>query len=621
LAEKRGIAIRSGHGHVGNMGMVHGLTDTGNAYAYNRIRTEFSCKSFPMITAELLRGVPLFSDAPEAELKVIASRAADIRLRPGDWLIREGELPSFFIVLSGGIDVVKSLDGSDRLINHYGAGEYAGEVPLLLRAPAIASLRATEESRVARLDSAHFHELVFSCPELNAELMRTMAARISYVQQVNASTAPAPAVTLIGHRYDIACHQLRDFLTRNHIPYRWHDLRDPEARAQLFSTVEPGDDFPIVILPDETRLVRPSFREVARGLGLQTMPSEGVVYDVAIIGAGPAGLAAAVYGASEGLRTILVERHAPGGQASTSSRIENYLGFPTGVSGDDLGSRALQQAKRFGVEILVGRNVEGINMRSGGNAYAVRLDDNDEVKTRAIVIASGVSWRELDVVGADKLVSRGLYYGASRSEASSTAGRDIFLIGGGNSAGQAAMFFADYARRVTLLVRGPSLTDSMSHYLIEQLGTKSNIHVETHSQLAALEGEDHLESIVIERRDTRARRREAAEAVFVFIGADAETGWLPADLCKDERGYVCTGRDVMDMVARQDARWPLKRDPYLLETNVPGIFAVGDVRHGSIKRVASGVGEGSMAIAFVHQYLAEQREAPAEERPRERAIA
>jgi thioredoxin reductase (NADPH) len=450
--------------------------------------------------------------------------------------------------------------------------------------------------------------------------MRTMAARISHVQQVNASATPPPAVTLIGHRYDIACHQLRDFLTRNHIPYRWHDLRDPEARAQLFSTVEPGDDFPIVILPDETRLVRPSFREVAHGLGLQTMPSE-KVYDVAIIGAGPAGLAAAVYGASEGLQTILIERHAPGGQASTSSRIENYLGFPTGVSGDDLGSRALQQAKRFGVEILVGRNVEGIDTQSSGGVYAVCLDDNDEVKTRAIVIASGVSWRELDVAGADRLVSRGLYYGASRSEASSTAGHNIFLIGGGNSAGQAAMFFADYARKVTLLVRGASLTASMSHYLIEQLGTKSNIHIETHSQVAALEGEDHLESIVIERRDTRERRREAAEAVFVFIGADAETAWLPKDLCKDERGYVCTGRDVMDIVARNDARWPLERDPYLLETNLPGIFAVGDVRHGSIKRVASGVGEGSMAIAFVHQYLAEQRKAPAEERRRERAIA
>jgi thioredoxin reductase (NADPH) len=574
-----------------------------------------------MITAELLRGVPLFAEVPEAELKVIASRCADIRLRPNDWLIREGELPSFFIVLSGGLDVLKSLGGSDRVINHFGAGEYGGEVPLMLRAPAIASLRATETSRVARLEGADFHELVVSCPKLNAELMRTMAERISRVQEINASAAPAAAVTLIGHRYDIVCHQLRDFLTRNHIPYRWHDLRDPEARAQLGSRFEPGEGFPLVILPDGARLVTPSFREVAQGLGLQTMPSEGVVYDVAIIGGGPAGLAAAVYGASEGLRTILVERHAPGGQASTSSRIENYLGFPTGVSGDELGSRALQQAKRFGVEILVGRNVEAIETRCGGQAYAVRLEDGGEFKTRAIVIASGVSWRQLDVAGADQLVGRGLYYGAARTEGPSTSGHDIFLIGGGNSAGQAAMFFADYARSVTLLVRGASLAATMSHYLIEQLATKSNIRVETGSQIAALEGDEHLESVVIEHRATGERRRVRAEAVFAFIGADAETGWLPDDLCKDERGYVCTGRDVMDFVVRNHARWPLERDPYLLETNVPGVFAVGDVRHGSIKRVASGVGEGSMAIAFVHQYLAEQREAPAEERRRERAIA
>ncbi|HVP87283.1 MAG TPA: FAD-dependent oxidoreductase [Casimicrobiaceae bacterium] len=586
-----------------------------------RIHSDLSPNSFGMITPELLRGVPLFAEVPERKLEVIASRAADIRLRPNDWLIREGELPSFFIVLSGGIDVVKILGDDDRVINHFGVGEYAGEVPLLLFCPAIASLRATETSRVARFEAADFHELIASSPRLNTMLMRTMAERIGRVQDFYSSVAPTAAATVIGHRYDVSCHQLRDFLTRNHVTFRWHDLRDREAREALGTMFEPEGPFPVVILPGGTRLVAPSFREVAQALGLQTMPSEGVVYDVAIIGAGPAGLASAVYGASEGLRTILIERHAPGGQASTSSRIENYLGFPTGVSGDDLGSRALQQAKRFGVEILVGRNAEAIKTHCEGQVYAVLLEGGGEFRTRAIVIASGVSWRQLDVAGADRLVGRGLYYGASRTEGPSTSGHDIFLIGGGNSAGQAAMFFADYARSVTLLVRGPSLAATMSHYLIQQLATKSNIHVETGSQVAALEGEDHLESILIEHRATGERSRKEAEAVFAFIGADAETGWLPVDLCKDERGYVCTGRDVMDIVARNDARWPLERDPYLLETNVPGVFAVGDVRHGSIKRVASGVGEGSMAIAFVHQYLAEQREVPTEERRRERAIA
>jgi thioredoxin reductase (NADPH) len=563
-----------------------------------------------MITVELLRSVPLLAKVPEGELGVIASRAADIRLRPNDWLIQEGELPSFFIVLSGSVEVLKMLGGADRVINRYGPGDYGGELPLLLGSPAIASLRATEPARVARLDSADFRDLIVACPKLNAEIMRTMAARIDRVQQLNADAmmAPVATVTLVGHRYDVACHELRDFLTRNHVAFRWYDIRDPAARSGLPAEPQPDEAFPVVVLPDGRRLTTPTFREVADGLGLQTTPSEGV-YDLAIIGAGPAGLAAAVYGASEGLRTILIERHAPGGQASTSSRIENYLGFPTGVSGDELGSRAHQQAKRFGVETLVGRNVAGINTYCADRVHAVQLDDGIEVRTRAIVIASGVAWRQLDAPGADALAGRGVYYGASRTEGPSTNGRDIFLIGGGNSAGQAAMFFANYARTVTLLVRGPSLAATMSHYLVEQLATKENVRVETLSQIVALEGDDHLESIVVERRATGERHRAPTEAVFVFIGADAETRWLPRDIITDERGYICTGRDVMDLVATDAARWPLERDPYLLETSVPGVFAVGDVRHGSIKRVASGVGEGSMAIAFVHQYLGEQGEA------------
>jgi thioredoxin reductase (NADPH) len=490
-------------------------------------------------------------------------------------------------------------------------------VPLLLRSPAIAGLRAAEATRVARLEASDFHELIVSCPDLNAEIMRTMAKRIGQIQEVHASTVEPPSVTVIGHRYDIACQQLREFLARNHIAFRWHDIRDPEARALMPSTREPGGEFPILILGNGSRLVTPSFREVAHAVGLQTQPTKDV-YDVAIVGGGPAGLAAAVYGASEGLHTVLVEQHAPGGQASTSSRIENYLGFPTGVSGDDLGSRALQQAQRFGVEILLGRRAGAIATHCEGQVYAVRLEDGEEFRTRSIVLASGVAWRSLDVAGADRLVGRGLYYGAARTEAQSTTDQDIFLVGGGNSAGQAAMFFADYARTVTLLVRGPSLTTTMSHYLIEQLGTKSNIRIEAGSQIAVLEGDDHLESIVIERRASGERRSEATAAVFVFIGADAETEWLPQELIRDEKGYVCTGRDVMDLVADDRGRWPLERDPFLLETSVPGIFAAGDVRHGSIKRVAAGVGEGSMTIAFVHQYLAEQGEAAAGMQARKR---
>ncbi len=559
-----------------------------------------------MITGDMLRAVPLLAGVPDNELNTIAGRAADIALQTNEWLIQEGELPAFFIVLSGRLTVYKSVAGVERAITEYGPGDYAGEVPLLLGSPAIASVRAAEPTRVCRLDAADFRELIVACPELNARLLRTMATRIEGLQQL-ATEAPLATVTIIGHRYDLACHALRDFLARNHVAFRWYDPRDPEARAGLAPTPQPDEIYPVLIFPDGARLVTPSFRDVAAHLGLQTAPSRST-YDVAIIGAGPAGLAAAVYGASEGLSTILIERQAPGGQAGTSSRIENYLGFPTGVAGDELAARALRQAKRFGAEILVARGATGIDMASRDATHAIQLEDGERVQTRSVVIATGVAWRELDLPNAPTLVGRGLYYGAARTEALNTRGLDIFMIGGGNSAGQAAMFFANYARSVTLIVRGPSLERSMSQYLIDQLASRPNIRVESRSQVVALEGTDRLTAIVIENRATGRRRHEATEALFVFIGADAETAWLPQAVIRDGRDYLCTGRDVMDLVAGQQGSWPLSRDPYLLETSVPGVFAVGDVRHGSVKRVASGVGEGSMAIAFVHQYLADPPE-------------
>jgi thioredoxin reductase (NADPH) len=563
-----------------------------------------------MITPDLLKDVPLFTEVPATELATIAGRAADIQLRDGEWLIHEGEAPAFFILLSGGLAVSKSFGGIERVLTNYEPGSFFGELPLLLGSPAIASLRATKASRVARLYDHDFRELIVACPRLNAELMRTMATRVGYLQQAVLET-PVATVTIIGHRFDLACHDLRDFLARNRVLFRWYDPRDPEARVGMPEVPQAGETYPVVVLPDGSRLITPTFRELADRLGLNTVPAQ-PSYDLTIIGAGPAGLAAAVYGASEGLCTLLIEREAPGGQAGTSSRIENYLGFPTGISGDDLGTRALQQAKRFGVEIVVARDVVGIESDSDGKAVAVLLDGGDRVETRSIVIATGVAWRELEVVGADSLVGRGIYYGAARTEALNTRGRDIFLIGGGNSAGQAAMFFANYARTVTILVRGPSLVATMSHYLIAQLESKANVKIEVLSQVVGVEGSDHLEAIVIEDRRSGERRRQPTDALFVFIGADAKTSWLPPAVICDKRGYVCTGRDVTDLVAQQNGSWPLERDPYLLETSVPGIFAVGDVRHGSIKRVASGVGEGSMAIAFIHQYFSERQAATTE---------
>jgi thioredoxin reductase (NADPH) len=539
-----------------------------------------------------------------AERESIAARAADIHLNAHEWLIQEGEQPGFFFFIEGRLAVTKIVNGQDQVINHYGPGDFAGEVPLLLGSPAIASVRALEPCRVGRLEPSDFRELVACCRNLSSRLMQTMATRVDRLQKLQV-TAPIASVTVVGHRLDIACHALRDFLARNHVTYRFEDLRE-------HGEPDPGARFPLVVMPDGERLVTPTFREVARALGLQTDPGAGT-YDVTVIGGGPAGLAAAVYGASEGLRTLLVERHAPGGQAGTSSRIENYLGFPTGVGGDELGTRALAQARRFGVEILVARTVTGIDAGERGEAHSVRLDGGTPVRTRAIVLASGVEWRQLEVPGAADLVGRGVYYGAARTEAPAARGQDIFLIGAGNSAGQAAMFFANYARTVTLLVRGPTLAATMSHYLIEQLGSKDNVRILTRQQVVAVEGDTHLAAIVVEERTSGMRRREATPALFAFIGADACTQWLPPALIRDERGYVCTGRDVLDLVARQAGSWALPRDPFLLETSVPGIFAAGDVRHGSIKRVASGVGEGSMAIAFVHQYLAEAPQVAARE--------
>ncbi len=356
----------------------------------------------------------------------------------------------------------------------------------------------------------------------------------------------------------------------------------------------PADaECPALRSADGTTLFRPHTRDVAQLLGLQTS-GRSADYDTLIIGGGPAGLAAAVYGASEGLRTLVVEREAPGGQAGTSSRIENYLGFPNGVSGDELASRALHQAKRLGAEIVVTRNIERIDPAS----RTVWLDGGEALRARTVILATGVTWRRLAIDGFDRLIGKGVYYGAARSEASGTQGLDIHLIGAGNSAGQAALFFANHARTVTLIVRGSSLEKGMSRYLIEQTRTKSNIAVELHSEVHAVHGESNLTAIDILNRATGAVARRDSGGLFVFIGADAETGWLPPEIARDNRGYVLTGVDVV-----KSGHWTEERDPYLLETSVRGIFACGDVRFSPVKRVASAVGEGSMAIAFVHQYL------------------
>ena len=388
---------------------------------------------------------------------------------------------------------------------------------------------------------------------------------------------------------------MRRFLDRNQIRFRWLQP-DVPADAEQWSGALPAEgDLPAVRVVNGKTAVQPQLRRVAELLDIPTEPAA-AEYDTVIVGAGPAGLAAAVYGASEGLRTIVIEREAPGGQAGTSSRIENYLGFPSGVSGEALSSRALQQARRLGAEILVTRSITRIDAAT----QQVHLDGGDVLRTPTIILACGVAWRRLAIEGFDRLAGKGIFYGAARSEAANTHGLDIHIIGAGNSAGQAAMFFSSHARTVTILYRGETLEKSMSQYLVAQLATRANIHVLYRTEVVAAHGDTSVEAIDVRNAATGETTRLESGGLFIFIGADAETAWLPPEIALDQKGYVLTGPDV-----RTAGRWQLDRDPYLLETSVPGIFACGDVRFSPVKRVAAAVGEGSMAIAFVHQYLRE----------------
>ncbi len=411
--------------------------------------------------------------------------------------------------------------------------------------------------------------------------------------------AAVEEVKVIGHRWSAPSYHARDFLARNAVPYRWFSVDEPEGRRLLEAAEAEPTDIPVVITPDGTTLRDPTEAQVAAAVGLSTQPTANF-YDLIVIGAGPAGLGAAVYGASEGLHTVMVERQASGGQAGQSSRIENYLGFPDGVSGAQLTDRARRQAQKFGAEALSAREVVGLAAR--GSARVVQFGDGSEIVAHAVVLAAGVSYRTLDAPGVAELTGRGVYYGSAMTEAPACAGQDVYIVGGANSAGQAAVFFSRYARQVTLLVRGESLRRSMSHYLIEQLDGIDSIDVRAFTEVAEAHGVDHLEKISL--RNTRDGTTEAVSAghVFVFIGAAPRTEWLDGVLARDARGFVRTGPDLL-VDGRRPTGWPLARDPYYLESSLPGVFVAGDVRADSVKRVASAVGEGAMAVTLVHRYL------------------
>ncbi|WP_231920222.1 FAD-dependent oxidoreductase [Microlunatus soli] len=407
-------------------------------------------------------------------------------------------------------------------------------------------------------------------------------------------------VRVVGHRWSDRSHEVKNFLARNHVPYQWYDIERSAAGQQLGDLAEASvTDLPLVLIPDGDTLRAPSNLDLADALGLRTTARQ-PLYDLCIVGGGPAGLAAAVYAASEGLSTVIVEREAPGGQAGQSAAIENYLGFPRGLTGADLTHRAVAQVGRFGAEMVLARSVIGIETR--GPVHAVLSDGAGDLEARAVLVATGVSYRQLAATGISELNGRGVYYGATASEASQCQGDDVYVVGAANSAGQAVLNLARFAKRVVLVVRGPDLERGMSRYLIERITAAENVEVRCRSEVVGCRGDGHLESVTLLDNGSGRTEEIATSWLFIFIGASPHTGWLGSEVVRDDKGFVVTGPELLGSHDQQ--HWPLSRPPYALETSVPGLFAAGDVRLDSMKRVASAVGEGAMAVYLVHQYLA-----------------
>jgi thioredoxin reductase (NADPH) len=550
-----------------------------------------------MITSLELAQIPLFDLLSSIQRERVCRTAADLRVRAGEWLTQEGDIPSFFVVLEGSVEFLKEFGGVTEPVVVYEAEEFFGEVPLLLGARVLVGLRARVDSRILRIDGSQFLELIAESKSWSERILAVMATRVRSIQEMVCRTR-FNRVVIVGEEMHARCRDILTFLSRCRIPYCWVD-RTLDADRLPKNLVIPTSGL-AAIVDGRKVLSEPTEREMAEALGLQTRPCA-TTYDVVIVGGGPAGLAAAVCGSSEGLKVLIVEQATPGGQAGTSSRIENYLGFPGGISGDELSERALGQARGFGTEIVISRRAECLEINGGRKV--ITLNGGLKVSSRSVVLAIGVDWRLLEADGMEKMIGHGVVYGAARTEAMAVLGKHIVIVGGGNSAGQAAIYFSGYAASVAIIVRGDGLAQSMSQYLIVEIGRKANIFVETHTEIVSVDGVLTLETVATRNRRTGDIKTSKIDALFVMIGATANTAWLPVEILRDEHGYICTGRDI-------DSGWPLVRAPYPLETTVPGIFCVGDVRHGSIKRVASGVGEGSTAITFVHQYLALTNQAP-----------
>jgi thioredoxin reductase (NADPH) len=536
----------------------------------------------------------MFPTLTAAQVARIAPLARERSFAAGEILWEQGGMHRpLHVVLSGEVEVLA--DG-DRVLTVHRQGNFSGDVDLISDRPASTRARARVAGRVLELPAERVRSLVLMDPELSQLFLRAFALRRALIMTSNAGN-----IVLIGSRHSAGTLDLQEFLTRNSQPYAYLDVdRDPGVQKTLDSFGLGVDDVPVFICSGKRVLKKPAIEEVAACLGLSRL-SKDVVRDLVVIGAGPAGLAAAVYGASEGLDVLVLESSAPGGQAGSSSRIENYLGFPTGISGQDLASAALLQAQKFGAELVVARTA--LSLECNRRPYHVNLGSGVCVSARAIVIATGVRYRKPDIPNLSRFEGVGVYYGATAVEAMLCRGDDVVVVGGANSAGQAAIFLSEDPRRVTMLVRGPGLSETMSRYLIRRIEETPNIELRSHTQIVALEGAGSLESVTWKDAEGKVTTVPCRH-VFMMTGANPNTAWLDGCIALDEKGFVKAGSDLQqaDLAA---SGWPLRRPPLLFETNRPGVFAVGDVRAGSVKRVAAAVGEGSVCIQLVHKVLAE----------------
>jgi thioredoxin reductase (NADPH) len=556
--------------------------------------------------SDVIRGLPLTSSRVEqifptlttAQLRRVAAQGHTRAIKPGEVLVERGDnAVPFFVVVAGELEVVRPSGGAETLVVTYGPGQFTGEVSTLSGRRALLRLRAVSVGEVIELDRQHMLALVQTDAELSEILMRAFILR-----RVELVAAGVGDVVLIGSTHSADTLRLKEFLVRNGHPYSYIDLeRDPDVQNLLDGFHIAASEIPVVICRGQVVLRKPTNQQVADCLGFNESIDQAQLRDLVIIGAGPSGLAAAVYVASEGLDVLLLETSSPGGQAGSSSRIENYLGFPTGISGRELAGRAYTQAEKFGAQMLIAK---GTRLTCDRKPYVVEVANGSRIPARAIVIATGAQYRKPPLENLSRFEGAGIYYGATFVEAQLCGGEEVIVVGGGNSAGQAAVFLAQTTKRVHLLVRSPGLSDTMSRYLIRRIEETPTITLRPRKEIAALEGGDHLESVSWRNHDAGQTEEHKIRHVFIMAGAAPNTLWLDGCVTLDTKGFIKTG-PTLSPEDLSGAHWPIARPPYLLETSLPGVFAVGDVRGGSTKRVAAAVGEGSIAISFVHQVLQE----------------